>query len=137
MIDLYTSYYAGPKRGIEIQISRTTPKGYLAEFCLPELAPLWWMTIPKITEAEYRAEYAKILRVADMERILDSIALWCDKKHASQATLLCWEKPGDFCHRHLVADWLRNAGYEISEIKPANQQPAKPDTPNDTQLKLF
>jgi hypothetical protein len=22
-------------------------------------------------------------------------------------TLLCWEGPGKFCHRHIVADWLK------------------------------
>lgn len=31
--------------------------------------------------------------------------------------MLCYEKSGDFCHRHLVADWLRDAGYEVEEIK--------------------
>ena len=24
----------------------------------------------------------------------------------SKIVLLCYEKPGDFCHRHLVADWF-------------------------------
>ena len=30
--------------------------------------------------------------------------------------LLCYEKPGDFCHRHLVADWLKSNGYECEEL---------------------
>ena len=29
--------------------------------------------------------------------------------------LVCYEKPGDFCHRHLVADWLNDAGYTVEE----------------------
>lgn len=24
------------------------------------------------------------------------------------AILLCWEPPGKFCHRHIVAEWLRD-----------------------------
>lgn len=28
--------------------------------------------------------------------------------------LICYEKPGDFCHRHLVADWLNNYGKTIN-----------------------
>ena len=32
------------------------------------------------------------------------------------AILLCWEDPGKFCHRHLVANWLRKSGFEVSEI---------------------
>jgi uncharacterized protein (DUF488 family) len=30
--------------------------------------------------------------------------------------LLCYEKSGDFCHRHLVAEWLRRYGYEVKEL---------------------
>lgn len=26
--------------------------------------------------------------------------------------LICYEKPSDFCHRHIVADWLNKHGYE-------------------------
>lgn len=29
--------------------------------------------------------------------------------------LVCYEKPEDFCHRHLVAEWLSTAGYKCSE----------------------
>ena len=29
--------------------------------------------------------------------------------------LICYEKPTDFCHRHLVADWLNKNGIECEE----------------------
>ena len=29
--------------------------------------------------------------------------------------LICYEKPTDFCHRHLVAEWFRNYGVECDE----------------------
>lgn len=29
--------------------------------------------------------------------------------------LICYEKPNDFCHRHLVADWLNKNGFECKE----------------------
>ena len=29
--------------------------------------------------------------------------------------LVCYEIPSDFCHRHLVADWLRERGFDIEE----------------------
>ena len=29
--------------------------------------------------------------------------------------LICYEKPSDFCHRHLVADWLSEEGYKCEE----------------------
>jgi len=31
-------------------------------------------------------------------------------------TLLCYEKPSDFCHRHLVADWFTQAGFPVTEM---------------------
>lgn len=29
--------------------------------------------------------------------------------------LICYEKPSDFCHRHLVADWFKKNEYECEE----------------------
>lgn len=29
--------------------------------------------------------------------------------------LICYEKPSDFCHRHLVAEWLNQNGYKCEE----------------------
>ena len=31
--------------------------------------------------------------------------------------LLCYEKPTDFCHRHLVAEWFRKNGFDCEEYK--------------------
>lgn len=33
------------------------------------------------------------------------------------SVLLCWEKPGEFCHRHIVAEWLmKNLGVPVEEL---------------------
>lgn len=32
-----------------------------------------------------------------------------------EIALICYEKPSDFCHRHLVADWLRKNGLQCEE----------------------
>ena len=37
------------------------------------------------------------------------------KNDFSKIILLCYEKPGDFCHRHLVADWLTKSGVNCIE----------------------
>ena len=29
--------------------------------------------------------------------------------------LVCYERPRDFCHRHLVAEWLQKNGYNVQE----------------------
>lgn len=31
--------------------------------------------------------------------------------------LICYEKPSDFCHRHLVSKWLNDNGYKCEEWK--------------------
>lgn len=34
----------------------------------------------------------------------------------SKIVLMCYEKPSDFCHRHLVADWLNNYREEKRDV---------------------
>lgn len=38
-----------------------------------------------------------------------------DLKEVPRIALICYEKPSDFCHRHLVADWLNKNGFECEE----------------------
>ena len=46
---------------------------------------------------------------------LDPLQVAQELGHGS--ILLCWEKPGEFCHRIVVADWLREAGIEVEEYE--------------------
>lgn len=38
-----------------------------------------------------------------------------EKGEPYHITLICYEKPEDFCHRHLVADWLTSSGFCCTE----------------------
>ena len=40
-----------------------------------------------------------------------------DLKEVPRIALICYEKPSDFCHRHLVADWLNKNGFECEEYR--------------------
>ena len=31
--------------------------------------------------------------------------------------LLCWETPNLFCHRHIISDWFKKAGFNCNEIE--------------------
>lgn len=33
--------------------------------------------------------------------------------------LVCYEKPDEFCHRHLVAEWFQSVGYVVKEYMAA------------------
>lgn len=35
----------------------------------------------------------------------------------SDICLVCYEKPDDFCHRHIVSDWLNKNGFQCKEWK--------------------
>ena len=47
--------------------------------------------------------------VSELERLRDTI------NDCEDIVLLCYEKPGDFCHRHLVADWFNENGIPCKE----------------------
>lgn len=36
--------------------------------------------------------------------------------NAKKIVLLCYEKSENFCHRHIVAEWLTQAGYPVVEL---------------------
>lgn len=41
--------------------------------------------------------------------------LFSDISLVPDIALICYEKPSDFCHRHLVADWLNKNDVECKE----------------------
>ena len=48
--------------------------------------------------------------VSELEAIRD------DVNNCEDIVLLCYEKPGDFCHRHIVADWLNEHEIPCEEL---------------------
>ena len=71
-----------------------------------------------VTVGEYKIdaeEYKKYLNTLDKEEIRDDF----DSPHNCNNTiLLCYEKSGDFCHRHVLADWLEeNFEYKVEEYE--------------------
>jgi hypothetical protein len=73
------------------------PKWYKGR-TYPALAPRREML--KMDEATYRVEYQKILDALDPRKVFEDLG--------PDAILLCWEAPGKFCHRRLVAGWLES-----------------------------
>lgn len=62
-----------------------------------------------IGEEEYTDRfYQETLSRTTPERVLKDLG--------SEAVLLCYEKPGEFCHRRIVAKWLEDAlGFAVPE----------------------
>jgi len=68
-----------------------------------------------ITDEQYIDEYCRVvLSKLDPQNVLNEIiTLFGD-----DATLLCFEDPGEFCHRRIVADWIeKGTGVNVPELQ--------------------
>jgi len=74
------------------------------------------ITIPEAIEMKRKTEenytihyYSEVLNVLDPHQVYGELG--------ENAVLLCWEKSGEFCHRRLVAEWLKKElGIEVKEL---------------------
>ncbi len=89
-----------------VSIAFQSPRAYRGRR-YPALAPRREML--KLAEATYRLEYQKILDKLDPQKVFADLG--------EEAILLCWEAPGKFCHRRLVAAWLeKHLGVAVPEL---------------------
>ncbi len=109
------SFFTTPLEG-RISIARFAPRRHPAGYRIyPKLAPGPWFN--SVSEEEYRVRFA-----TEILSKLDPQAAW-DALHTLSAPhepiLLCYEKPGEFCHRRLVATWFEEAlGVTVAELVP-------------------
>lgn len=94
-----------------VAISRGLPRGWRGRVYRP-LAPSW--ALVKISDSQqfiklYRAE---VLDRLDARQVLHDLG-------GDDVVLLCWEPPGAFCHRLVVAAWLQaKVGVVVEELNP-------------------
>lgn len=113
-----TTYFAKLRGNKELQkkavsISLLPPKGwngktYKKLYPSKELLK-WWKGCKQTPEdaGKYEVRYDK--------EVLSKLDVHSVAKKLNGYVLVCYEKPSDFCHRHLVAKWLRDNGYEARE----------------------
>lgn len=131
---MYTSYYGAldklPKNLRPVAISRQVPKWFTGAV-EHRLAPAWkWLQMPR---EEYDRRFRKWLRR------LDPWALY--QELGDNAVLLCYEAPGKWCHRRLVAEWFENElgivvpewGFRRDETPPYDQLGSEPQQPQGPQ----
>lgn len=90
-----------------------------------KLAPRYefFMKWKKNHDNDYYIEHfqSEVLNALSVKNVMiDLINLMPDRSSKHDIALICYEKPSDFCHRHLVADWLIKNGFkcrEWSEVK--------------------
>ena len=122
-MDIWTGYYAKMKKYKEIglvpvSIAYGTPIWYEGETCF-ELAPprklLMKYKDGVISSDEYATEYNSFLGKVDWSMIIEKLFKISDKHDGSDLVLVCFEKSGDFCHRHLLAEYLTKHGLKVEE----------------------
>lgn len=114
---IYTSYYGNLKNlPLEkcLAISQGVPSFYEGAKDV-RLAPPWHMVR---NAKDYEPEEWRNIYFQQLDRFdPEEIAMIVNEK-----ILLCWEKPGDRCHRHYVIDWLRFKGISVTSMEWGNDQ---------------
>jgi len=108
-----TSYFAkSGKNANAVSIAFISPKWFSGRR-YEKLAPKYWL-LKKFKEdldEQFYIEhyYSEVLNRLDPQEVYNELGPDC--------ILLCWEKSGKFCHRHLIAKWFNEClGIEVSEI---------------------
>lgn len=116
---IFTSYFANLKKIINpISICGKAPLFYKGPQ-YKRLAPKYgffmdWKQGKLDNDGYVRCFKEQVLKYLNHEQVLEDLQNFYEGQDV--VTLICYEKPGDFCHRHLVADWLKEAGIEVEEM---------------------
>lgn len=113
---IYTSYYGNYRKFkgmFRVSISRTAPSNS-CDIQLIKLAPtadlLQKHKSNLITDNEYTSIYHNQLLRLENDGYIDKFvkALSTLQELHEDVVLLCYEKTGKFCHRHLLTEYLNN-----------------------------
>lgn len=138
---LYTSYFAQlrnlPENVIPISICGKAPEWYKG-LQYKKVAPKYgfFMEWKKNHDNDYYIEHynREVLSQLNARGVVDELydllpdelkniikeeGVYKIRSQEVHIALICYEKPGDFCHRHLLAEWLTSCGFECKEwVKP-------------------
>lgn len=120
---IYTSYFAKlkklPNNIVPISICAKVPAWYKG-LSYKKLAPKYdfFMKWKESHDNDYyiRCFNEQVLSKLDPYTIVMELSELAgfENRH-KDICLLCYEKPQDFCHRHLVANWLNQNGFKCEE----------------------
>lgn len=114
---LYTSNFAAHGKHPQAVAITVRPPMFIPGIRhLDLLAPTWKMVDDlksgRCTEEQYKVRYLELIKKkcsGDPRLVLMSLK--------EGDVLLCYEKPGEFCHRQLAADFLKSVeGVEVEEL---------------------
>ncbi|ASM66399.1 DUF488 family protein, N3 subclade [Bacteroides caccae] len=116
---IYTSYFGNNRKlkeaGVKIIcVAIGRPRFISGVPQMVNVAPTRYMISAACSHDEYLRLYDEILANQDAYKVIEQIESLSEGKDVA---LCCYEKPGDFCHRHILAKWLtENTGIKITEF---------------------
>lgn len=122
---IYTSYFDNiknlPNNIIPVAICGGIPEWYKGAW-YKKLAPTWkiWKHYDETHDKERYIEtyYPVILGKLNQDTAVKELNEFIrNYPIGTEICLICYETPEKFCHRHLVADWLGEAGYVVKEFE--------------------
>ena len=121
---IYTSYFAKvkslPESIVPISICGKAPKGYNG-LQYKKLAPKYdfFMKWKENHDNDYyiKCFNEQVLNNLNITEVLSDLSDMVLNLGKTDVCLICYEKPEDFCHRHLVADWFIKNGIKCEEYK--------------------
>lgn len=121
---IYTSYFANLKEVarahlVPINIALWPPRFFRGK-SLYSVAPTRSILKDTKSDEEYIRRYKdEILANLNIEKLLKDIEFLSEGRDVA---LLCYEKPGDLCHRHLLAEYMNERGCDVHELEKKEQQ---------------
>ena len=122
----YTSYYGNPHldpdKAFLVHISNSTPGEFPLNFVFQEAIPSWETIVGPykngiITEIDFIIRYRRQIesKMFTVLLALDTIQEKAKALGLQDIVFLCYEKPGQFCHRRVFAEWLQEKMEETVE----------------------
>ena len=75
------------------------------------------VNVDKLIETYANYYTAKVLCNLNVKTVISELEAIATSSNKNEVVLLCFEKPDDFCHRHLVSKWLNDNGIFCEELK--------------------
>lgn len=115
---IYTSYFGNSRKlhesGISIICVAIGRPKFVDAPQMMNVAPTRYMLSDSCSHEEYLRLYDGILANQDAHQVVEQIKRLSNGKDVA---LCCYEKPGDFCHRHILAKWItEKTGIEVKEF---------------------
>lgn len=125
-INIFTSYYANipniPQGYITVSIAGKCPSFYNGLEYKKVAPKIQFFTEWKKNNDNdyythcYNEQVLNTLNATDVVQDIINLAKEQNYSNNLNIVLLCYEKPNEFCHRHLLSNWLYKYGYIVEEL---------------------